>query len=543
MVFQTFSRMDRPESYLRDVAYMVNGAQEMLHILCQVLEPISDEILEREGAMALQQHRHALGNCINQILGFSQLVMQRERAEFESALIADLDRILTLCRMCKSRMQHTPAPVSHHTTLNLPASMDTRIWPAAPRELHGVVAVVDDSEVNRELFTRLLQQMHLEVHAFADGRQALSFLEGNVVDLVLLDVIMPGMSGLDVLTALRAQPRWRHVQVLMLSALDDLEIVAQCLESGADDYVVKDADSVLFRARVQSSLQRRKLHLVELERYFSPSVARQMLIKPDLILEGREANITVLFCDIRGFSRLASRMEPGKVVSWVNATMEALADCVLQHKGVVVDFIGDEMLAMWGAPEEQPDHAARACQAALDMMRTLPKLNDRWEAEIGGPMAYGIGLNSGLARVGNVGTRKRFKYGPLGNTVNLGSRVQGATKYVKADILLTRSTHTQIQDHFATRRLAKVRVVNIAEPVELYELAQPGEPDWEDRKTLYEEGLRLFEKGELERAALVAGRLIQQTGIKGPNLSLMSRTMACLVDPSRWNAVWDLPGK
>ena len=127
-------------------------------------------------------------------------------------------------------------------------------------------------------------------------------------------------------------------------------------------------------------------------------------------------------------------------------------------------------MAMWGAPEKQPDHAKLACTAALVMQGQLPKLNERWQAFLGEPMGLGIGINAGVARVGNTGSQRKFKYGALGNTVNLASRVQGATKYLKTGLLIAGSVHAQLTAEFDTRQLCRARVVNIAEPVDLYEL-------------------------------------------------------------------------
>ena len=136
---------------------------------------------------------------------------------------------------------------------------------------------------------------------------------------------------------------------------------------------------------------------------------------------------------------------------------------------MLVDYVGDEMMAMWGAPQAQPDHAERACLAALAMLDQLPDLDARWRATLGEPMAFGIGIDTGVARVGNTGSRRKFKYGPLGNTVNRASRVQGATKHFKARVLITSTTSAKLGPEFQTRRLGKTRVVGMAEPLELCE--------------------------------------------------------------------------
>ena len=123
--------------------------------------------------------------------------------------------------------------------------------------------------------------------------------------------------------------------------------------------------------------------------------------------------MTLLFADVRGFSRISERLGPAGTVNWINDIMGALSTCVLDHQGVLVDYIGDELIAMWGAPKEAPDHARRACRAALDMLAKLPELNERWRSTLKEPMGLGIGINTGVAQVGNTGSAYKFKYGAL----------------------------------------------------------------------------------------------------------------------------------
>src|SRR5207249_10338494 len=135
--------------------------------------------------------------------------------------------------------------------------------------------------------------------------------------------------------------------------------------------------------------------------------------------------------------------------------------------------------AMWNAPAAQEDHAARACRAALAMIEELPGLNSRWQSVVGQPLALGIGINTGAAQVGNTGSSRKFMYGPLGNTVNVASRVEGATKQLGIAVLVTDSTRALLGDAFALRRLGRVRVVGIAGAVELYELSgATATPEW-----------------------------------------------------------------
>jgi len=281
----------------------------------------------------------------------------------------------------------------------------------------------------------------------------------------------------------------------------------------------------------------------QFELFFRPELARKLAEQPDL-MNGRDAEVSILFADIRGFSRISERLGPARTVEWINDVMSDLSQCVLTHDGVLVDYIGDELMAMWGAPDVQPDHARRACQAALDMLDVIPRLNERWGPVLETTMGLGIGINTGEARVGNTGSRQKFKYGPLGNTVNLASRVQGATKYLKAGLLITDSTYRQLNGAFHTRRLCSVSVVNIKQPVDLHELVLPGRPEWEDLRQRYEAALAEFERQEFRDAAGILGNLLTDHRLDGPSILLLSRVVPYLVeDPQDFDPVWKLQGK
>ena len=282
---------------------------------------------------------------------------------------------------------------------------------------------------------------------------------------------------------------------------------------------------------------------VQFEQFFTPSLASELAARPDL-LKGRNLEVSLLFCDIRGFSRISERLGPAGTVEWISDVMSVLSDCVLAHRGVVVDYIGDELIAMWGAPKVEPEHARLACRAALEMLERIPVLNQRWEQTLKEPMDFGIGVNTGLAQVGNTGTERKFKYGALGGTVNLASRVQGATKYLKSGLLVTGSTRAQLDPSFSGRRLCTVEVVNIAEPVELFQLFPSGLRDAEALRLAYEDALAQFENKNFGGATRILGNLLAEHPNDGPAILLLSRAVNCLVeDPNPFDPVWKLPGK
>jgi adenylate cyclase len=210
-------------------------------------------------------------------------------------------------------------------------------------------------------------------------------------------------------------------------------------------------------------------------------------------------------------------------------------------------YIGDELVAMWGAPSDQADQGLLACRTALAMHQTFPSMNKRWSAQLGKPFRLGIGINTGMAKVGNTGSKRKLQYGPLGNTVNLASRVQGMTRYLGVDLLVTAATQARLTPDLATRRRCKARVVNIDEPVDLYELRPQSDDAWHALRESYEAALIDFEQQEFRSAAEVLGRLISQFPDDRPSLVLLSRAVQLLnssgaLDPT-WDSSWVPGGK
>lgn len=282
---------------------------------------------------------------------------------------------------------------------------------------------------------------------------------------------------------------------------------------------------------------------VKYEQHVTPKLAAFLEQNPDW-LAGRDREVTILFCDIRGFSRISERVGPATTVAWINATLERLSQCVLEHDGVLVDYIGDELMAMWGALQDQPSHASLACRTGLKMLDCLPELNARWEQTIGEPIQIGVGINTGVAYVGDIGSAQKMKIGALGNPVNVASRVQGTTKYLQTPLLITGSTQSQLEPGFCTRRICQARMVNIEEPVHLFELAGDANDTWTDLQARYEQALDHLERGQLREASRILGNLLMDFPEDGPTLVLMSRAVSSLVDGGEpCQPVWETPGK
>ncbi|MGL4550280.1 MAG: adenylate/guanylate cyclase domain-containing protein [Gemmataceae bacterium] len=296
-------------------------------------------------------------------------------------------------------------------------------------------------------------------------------------------------------------------------------------------------------ARVEEERQKVDAEMT-MELFFGSALARQLRGDPDL-LKGRDREVSVLFCDIRGFSRLSERLGAAQTIEWCRDVLDRMSGCVMAEGGVVVDYVGDGLMAMWGAPGEQPDHADRACRAALAMIGELPVLDRQWKGVLGEPMGLSVGVNTGQAQVGNVGSALKVKYGAMGNVVNLASRVQGAAKYFKCDVLITGQTRDRLSDEgFLTRRLGQVRVVNINAPVTLHQLLEPGWEPGLKAKEAYEHALERFEKGDFTMAARVLGNWRGLCPTDDPVLVLLFRAVRAMVEGVAPNhPVWELKEK
>jgi adenylate cyclase len=285
---------------------------------------------------------------------------------------------------------------------------------------------------------------------------------------------------------------------------------------------------------------------VQFEQFFSGDLARELQRNPRL-LDGQERTVTAMFCDIRGFSRLSEGLSPSDVCRILADVMERVTARITAHEGVVVDYMGDGLLAMWNAPSDQPDHAVLACRAALGIVEEVPHICADWQERVGRPIALGVGLNTGPALVGNIGTRQKFKYGPLGHTLNLASRVEGATKQFGIPILITRSTRELLGDAFATRRICKVRVVGMQHAVDLYELhAETAPPEWLRRRDAYEAALALFEDQKLSAACREIYSLLASQGeqLDIPSLNIASRAVEYQKSPPEsFDSTWMLTSK
>jgi adenylate cyclase len=282
------------------------------------------------------------------------------------------------------------------------------------------------------------------------------------------------------------------------------------------------------------------------EQFASPVVAAELERNPEL-LEGTEREITVLFSDLRGFSRISEQLGARDTFQLVGDVMDKLTEQVLKHGGIIIDYYGDGLAAMWNAPLDQADHAKLACRAALAMQAELPTISALWQDRLGKPLQIGVGVNTGPARVGNAGSRMRLKYGPRGHTVNVSSRIEGSTKYLGIPVLIARSTQRLLNEEFATRRVCQVRAVGLDGNVELFELRQsPQDNNWQRLRAIYEPALANYEAGKWQEAITLLQPLVADSAHRedGPTKMLQRLAADALQSPpEKFDPAFKLEGK
>lgn len=280
-----------------------------------------------------------------------------------------------------------------------------------------------------------------------------------------------------------------------------------------------------------------------LAEFFSPRVAEVLNRRPEL-LAGQDVEVTVLFCDIRGFSGVAEQVGPTKTIEWLNDVLSELSECIVDRDGVLVDYVGDQVMAMFGAPQAQSDHATRGLDAAVEMQHRAAVLRERWREQVPRPFDVGIGLNTGMARVGNIGSRLKFKYGVLGNTVNVASRLQDATKQLGVRCVAAGATIQSATWRDRARRVAILNVVGIDGPVEVFEVVEEANEAWKRLRVDYESALEDYEFRRFGEATQKLGLVMRSFPEDRPSQLLLRRAVAELTEPSaNFSSVWKFTSK
>ncbi len=395
-------------------------------------------------------------------------VFTADLARMEAAAKKALDLARTslegLAEPCPATMADGHRPQSLLTELISARAGSQRPSPT-PRE--GLVLVVDDLAENRELISRRLSKLGYGVRLASSGEEALASIRTQPADLILLDILMPGIDGLEVLRRLKSDPAVRHIPVVMLSSEDQIDTVVRCITLGADDFLPKPFNSTLLMARVESSLSRKRLRdheaalleRVQAEQAISERLLLNILPRPiaDRLKAGERtiadnfSDVTVLFTDFVDFTRLSASVSPDVLVTRLNGIFSAFDRLCEQHGLEKIKMIGDGYMAVGGLPTPCADHAHIVAKVAIAMQEEASgfTLGD------GRPCRMRIGINSGPVIAGVIGTRK-FAYDLWGDTVNLASRMESSAP--PGGILVTEATQGLLKPDYKFKRGKMIRV-------------------------------------------------------------------------------------
>lgn len=436
---------------LSDLKRIHTAGGQLLALINDALAPWKIET----GKIDFSGMRREMRTPLNAVIGYAELCLDEARASQHAELVKDLEKILRAAKNLLSLFESEDYPdqieigdstgdlgIAGEATLGAMApppvmavSTPADFGVSSPQLPNARLLAVDDDDMNREMLVRRLQKIGYDVGDATNGREALSKLKESNYDLVLLDILMPDLDGFQTLEFMKADPRLRHIPVIMLTALDDVESNVRCIEAGAEDYVPKPFNPVILRARITASLEKKRLrdqeqaYLDQLQVERAKSERLLLNVLPKAIAERLKAgqrtivdsfiDSTVLFADIVGFTRIASRQSPHRTVQLLNEIFSSFDRIAEQLELEKIKTIGDAYMLVSGVPSIRADHAEVCAEAAFEMLEAVRVFNRRHQLE----WSIRIGMNSGPVVAGIIGTKK-FSYDLWGDTVNIASRME-----------------------------------------------------------------------------------------------------------------------
>ena len=318
--------------------------------------------------------------------------------------------------------------------------------------------VVDDNKVNRMALSRSLELQGHVVETAENGKEGLEKFQTGSFDLMLLDIEMPVMNGFEVLEACLNDVDLRQIPIIMTSAMEELDAVVKCVELGAEDYLTKPVNPILLRARVNASLEKKRLRDEQrkLFRTFATKEVAEELLRTGFSLGGQMVTASVLVADIRSFTSIAESQDPSDSIELLNQYFSMMFDAVTHNGGIINQIVGDGLLAVFGAPIFYEDHRERAVKAALQMLEQLKLFNEQQLSANKTAIRIGIGIASGRMVAGYTGTHNRAIYTCIGDTVNLADRIEEYTKEALRPLLIDAYTRDGLSEPFKVEDLGKI---------------------------------------------------------------------------------------
>lgn len=362
-----------------------------------------------------------------------------------------------------------------------------------------LILVVDDDPDNREIVELRLKSQNYEVATASDGLEGLEKARALTPDVIILDVMMPRMDGIEALKALKADTSLPFMPVIMLTAKGDLKNVVEGLDNGADDYLVKPIEQSALLARVRAMLRMKALQskvqeqaaelarlndglqacvieqvaeiqrMQQLKRFLPPQLAQVILSQGDLkALEGNRREIVSLFCDMRGFTAFAETSEPEDVMAVLRQYHQTLGPIIQKSEGTIERFTGDGMLVFFNAPLPCDNPAERAVRLGAAMRTAVASLTAEW-AKRGHRIGFGVGIAQGYATCGLVGFEDRLDYAPIGTVTNIAARLCGHAQ--DGQVLVSQRIAATVEAFTKVEPLGDIEFKGLARPVTVFNIA------------------------------------------------------------------------
>jgi adenylate cyclase len=366
------------------------------------------------------------------------------------------------------------------------------------------ILIVDDSETNRDIILTRLQIHGYEIVQAGDGEEALIAAKRDAPDLILLDVMMPKLDGIEVCRRLKNDPALPFLPIILLTAKADSKDIVAGLEAGADEYLTKPVDQAALVARVRSVLRIKALHdqvqaqaadlaawnrtleqrvadqvteierVGRLKRFLSPQIAELVVSSgEDKVLESHRREVTVVFCDLRGFTAFAETAEPEEVMAVLREYHAALGALIHEFEATVERFFGDGLLILFNDPLPCPDPSLRAVRMAVRMREDVGQLIMNWRKR-GHELGFGVGIANGYATLGCIGFEGLFQYSATGTVANLACRL--CDHALNGQILVDGKVHTALDGFAVAEPVGELVLKGFHRPVAAFNVRKVSEP-------------------------------------------------------------------
>ncbi len=337
-------------------------------------------------------------------------------------------------------------------------------------ELPARLLIVDDNRVNRLLLSRSVELLGYQASVAENGRVAMDMLRQERFDLLLLDIEMPEMDGFEVLEAIKQIPSLSDIPVIVTSSVEGVENIVRCIDLGAEDYLAKPVNQVLLKARLGSSIEKKRLRdeqKILLKRFATSEVAEDLQTS-GFALGGTRVDASILFCDIRGFTAISESQPPEETIELLNLYYTLMFEAIDSHGGIVSLMVGDGLMALFGAPKPLDEPARCAVSAAHDMLDMMSHFNVERQAMSKPEIRIGVGIATGEVVAGYAGTDQRATYTCIGDKVNLAARLEAHTKVAGESVLIDAATHVALDGEPASKALGRVQFKGFSDALDVY---------------------------------------------------------------------------